>query len=77
MPKRFAYIAIGPHVWGKGDTEQIALERMKKSNNGHRPAQCYVYQCDPRATVDEVSGGISTPRGGLPPKEVYRRGIKK
>jgi hypothetical protein len=75
--QKHAYIAIGPNVWGKGNTPKLAVNRMTKANNNHVPQRYAVYEVEPTATVDEVSGGISYTRGGTPPKEVLRRDGRK
>ncbi len=73
------YIAVGPLAWGKGETIDQAVRRMRTQipRVYVRPGYGYtVYSVGPDTFVDEL-GGLSYPAAGPKPEIVLKRERKE
>lgn len=75
-PTRRRIIILGPHAWGRGDTEKQALSAYKKNRYVLDPHEAIVIDADWRATVDEM-GMVTRPTEAPPSKELKRIQIPK
>lgn len=73
------YIALGPYAWGKADTVEQAVRRMRTQvpRVYVKPGYGYVvYEVGPDTNVDGI-GNLSYPINGPKPKEVLRKERKR
>ena len=73
------YIAIGPFAWGKANTIQQAVRKMRTQvpRCYVRPGYGYaVYEVGPETFVNEL-GGLSYPISGPVPKQVLHKDRKE
>lgn len=70
------FLKIGPTVWGRGVTEEIAMKELVKANRGRKPKQIITYQVDdPKVHVD--SYGYIVTHNGKRAEEISRVGFDK
>jgi len=76
------FFAVGPNVWGRGQSAELAKAAMKKANGGRLPKKYNVNSCPAGTEISLSSGGLMWPgylklMGVRPPYSVESKGLNK